>query len=61
MKKLLKSFAKNDNGAISTEYYILAAAVVGISVAAYGSIESGSEKVVNVDPDAALQKFVAGF
>jgi Flp pilus assembly pilin Flp len=61
MKNLFKSFLKKDSGAISTEYYVLAAAVVALCVAAYTNIEHGSDAVVNVDPDAALNKFVEGF
>ncbi|MGB7318749.1 MAG: hypothetical protein WBC85_12355 [Planktotalea sp.] len=61
MKNLIKSFAKREGGAVTTEFLVLVAAVVGFGVIGYAGMNSGPEKVVNVDPDVALNNFVAGF
>ncbi len=60
MKTLLKSFAKQDAGAVTAEFVVIVAAVIVISVASVSGL-GGEDKVVNVDPDRALNSFVAGF
>ena len=42
MMNFIKNFGKNEDGAVTVDWVVLTAAVVGLAVAAYGSIESGS-------------------
>lgn len=60
MKELLKKFVKSQDGAITTEFLVLVAAVVGLGIASFSGI-AGEDKVVAVEADGGLAKFVAGF
>ncbi|MEN8892940.1 hypothetical protein [Planktotalea arctica] len=60
MRKLIKFFGKSEAGAVTTEFLVLAAAIVGMGVVAFAGM-GGEENVVNVEPDGGLEKFVAGF
>jgi Flp pilus assembly pilin Flp len=42
MMKFIKNFGKNEDGAVTVDWVVLTAAVVGLAVAAYSSIETGS-------------------
>jgi Flp pilus assembly pilin Flp len=42
MVKFFKNFSKDDSGAVTVDWVVLTAAVVGLAVAAYGSIQSGA-------------------
>ena len=42
MIKFFKNFRKDENGAVTVDWVVLTAAVVGLAVAAYSSIESGA-------------------
>lgn len=42
MQKLLAKFRNDEAGAVTVDWVVLTAAVVGLAVAAYGSIERGS-------------------
>jgi Flp pilus assembly pilin Flp len=42
MKKFLNAFRKDENGAVTVDWVVLTAAVVGLAVAAYSSIEDGA-------------------
>jgi hypothetical protein len=42
MIKFIKSFAKKDSGAVTVDWVVLTAAVVGLAVAAYNAIETGA-------------------
>lgn len=42
MMNFLKNFRADEDGAVTVDWVVLTAAVVGLAVAAYGSIESGS-------------------
>jgi len=42
MMKFLKNFRKDENGAVTVDWVVLTAAVVGLAVAAYTSIEGGA-------------------
>ena len=42
MIKFFKNFRKDENGAVTVDWVVLTAAVVGLGVAAYGSIETGA-------------------
>ncbi len=42
MIKFIKNFAKKDSGAVTVDWVVLTAAVVGLAVAAYTAIEDGA-------------------
>lgn len=42
MMKFIKNFRKDEAGAVTVDWVVLTAAVVGLAVAAYASIEAGS-------------------
>ena len=42
MMKFIKNFRKDEAGAVTVDWVVLTAAVVGLAVAAYYSIETGS-------------------
>ncbi len=45
MIKFFKNFRKDEDGAVTVDWVVLTAAVVGLAVAAYTSIERGSENL----------------
>ncbi len=42
MIKFFKNFSKDESGAVTVDWVVLTAAVVGLAVAAYSSIQSGA-------------------
>ena len=42
MVKFFENFRKNEDGAVTVDWVVLTAAVVGLAIAAYTSIESGA-------------------
>ena len=42
MTKLFKNFRDNQDGAVTVDWVVLTAAVVGLAVAAYTSIQTGA-------------------
>jgi Flp pilus assembly pilin Flp len=42
MIKFIKNFSKDESGAVTVDWVVLTAAVVGLAVAAYTSIETGA-------------------
>jgi len=42
MMKFIKNFRKDENGAVTVDYVVLTAAVIGMAVAAYSSIQGGA-------------------
>ncbi len=42
MIKFIKNFRKDEDGAVTVDWVVLTAAVVGLAVAAYASIETGA-------------------
>jgi Flp pilus assembly pilin Flp len=42
MINFIKNFRKDEDGAVTVDWVVLTAAVVGLAVAAYASIESGA-------------------
>ncbi|WP_322865291.1 hypothetical protein U5922_003220 [Aquicoccus sp. G2-2] len=42
MIKFIKNFRKDEDGAVTVDWVVLTAAVVGLAVAAYSSIQSGA-------------------
>jgi len=42
MMNFIKNFRKDENGAVTVDWVVLTAAVVGLAVAAYSSISGGA-------------------
>ncbi len=56
MIKFIKNFRKDEDGAVTVDWVVLTAAVVGLAVAAYASIESGAKTLTSNTSDfLALQ------
>ncbi|MBW4961180.1 hypothetical protein [Sulfitobacter sp. CW3] len=47
MMNFIKNFKKNESGAVTVDWVVLTAAVVGLAVAAYTSIESGASTLTS--------------
>ncbi|SHI66359.1 hypothetical protein SAMN05444000_102191 [Shimia gijangensis] len=47
MIKFIKNFRKDENGAVTVDWVVLTAAVVGLAVAAYTAIESKTLDLAN--------------
>ena len=62
MMKFIKNFRKDENGAVTVDWVVLTAAVVGLAVAAYSSIESGAAGTVRRErrSDISIAAGVAG-
>lgn len=45
MMKFFKNFNNDESGAVTVDWVVLTAAVVGLAVAAYSSIETGSSQL----------------
>ncbi|MCT4558676.1 MAG: hypothetical protein N4A61_11565 [Pelagimonas sp.] len=57
MMNFIKNFRKDENGAVTVDWVVLTAAVVGLAIAAYGTIETNSLALINA---AAGDNGVAG-
>jgi Flp pilus assembly pilin Flp len=42
MTKFFKNFRKDEDGAVTVDWVVLTAAVVGLAIAAYSSIQTGA-------------------
>ena len=47
MIKFIKNFRKDEDGAVTVDWVVLTAAVVGLAVAAYSSIETGASNLTS--------------
>ncbi|MDD9708150.1 hypothetical protein PVW53_11320 [Seohaeicola sp. SP36] len=47
MVKFFKNFSKDESGAVTVDWVVLTAAVVGLAIAAYSSIESGASDLTS--------------
>lgn len=47
MMNFIKNFRKDDSGAVTVDWVVLTAAVVGLAVAAYTSIETGASNLTS--------------
>ncbi|WP_340287380.1 hypothetical protein [Sulfitobacter pontiacus] len=54
MMNFIKNFKNDESGAVTVDWVVLTAAVVGLAVAAYSSIESGATSLT-----ANTQSFMA--
>lgn len=43
MMNFIKNFRKDEDGAVTVDWVVLTAAVVGLAIAAYSSIQGGAE------------------
>ncbi len=59
MTNFIKTFAQDENGAVTVDWVVLTAAVVGLAVAAYGSIQSGAESLTAAT-DTSLSGMTVG-
>ena len=46
MIKFIKNFRKDENGAVTVDWVVLTAAVVGLAIAAYTAIESNTTGLI---------------
>ena len=47
MMKFIKNFRKDEDGAVTVYWVVLTAAVVGLAVAAYSSIQTGASDLTS--------------
>ncbi|MCH9825737.1 MULTISPECIES: Flp family type IVb pilin [Lentibacter] len=47
MMKFIKNFRKDEDGAVTVDWVVLTAAVVGLAVAAYSSIQTGASDLTS--------------
>ncbi len=47
MKNLIKSFLKRDEGAVTVDWVVLTAAIIGLAVAAIDQVGSATDAVAN--------------
>lgn len=47
MMNFLNKFRKDETGAVTVDWVVLTAAVVGLAIAAYGTIETNSLALIN--------------
>ena len=47
MTKLFKKFRKDEEGAVTVDWVVLTAAVVGLAIAAYSSIQTGATNLTS--------------
>ena len=62
MIKFIKNFRKDENGAVTVDWVVLTAAVVGLAIAAYGAIQSNTDTVLTATGTAVLgaQDYLGG-
>ncbi len=68
MMKFIKNFRKDEDGAVTVDWVVLTAAVVGLAIAAYSSIETGATQLTQStgtflqeqDPQAAAGRNIQG-
>jgi Flp pilus assembly pilin Flp len=47
MMKFVKNFRNDEDGAVTVDWVVLTAAVVGLAIAAYGSIQTGASEMTS--------------
>lgn len=47
MVKFFKNFSKDESGAVTVDWVVLTAAVVGLAIAAYSSIQTGATQLTS--------------
>ena len=56
MMNFIKNFKNDESGAVTVDWVVLTAAVVGLAVAAYSSIESGATSLTGQTSDYLVGK-----
>ena len=59
MMKFMENFLKDEDGAVTVDWVVLTAAIVGLGIAVYGVISGGIEDLSN-DINGELKKDVVG-
>ena len=59
MLNFIKNFRADEDGAVTVDWVVLTAAIVGLGIAVYGVISGGIEDLSN-DINAELKKDVVG-
>ncbi len=60
MMKFIKNFRKDEDGAVTVDWVVLTAAVVGLAIAAYSSIQSGATQLTSDTSDFLSEIDVGG-
>lgn len=47
MMNFVKNFRNDEDGAVTVDWVVLTAAVVGLAIAAYGSIQTGASEMTS--------------
>jgi Flp pilus assembly pilin Flp len=54
MIKFIKNFRNDEDGAVTVDWVVLTAAVVGLAIAAYGAIQENTASVLETTGGAVL-------
>jgi Flp pilus assembly pilin Flp len=54
MINFIKNFRKDEDGAVTVDWVVLTAAVVGLAIAAYGTIQENTDAVLTSTGGAVL-------
>ncbi|MCJ7873021.1 hypothetical protein Q4577_16690 [Marinovum sp. 2_MG-2023] len=54
MTKFIKNFRKDEDGAVTVDWVVLTAAIVGLAIAAYGAIETNTTTLFNATAGAIV-------
>ena len=62
MIKFIKNFRKDENGAVTVDWVVLTAAVVGLAIAAYAAIQGNTQTVLTATGNSVLgaQDYLGG-
>ena len=62
MIKFIKNFRKDEDGAVTVDWVVLTAAVVGLAIAAYGAIQGNTQTVLTATGNSVLgaQDYLTG-
>ena len=52
MTKFINAFVKDEDGAVTVDWVVLTAAIVGLAIAAYGAIETNATTLFNATAGA---------
>ncbi len=61
MMKFIKNFRKDEDGAVTVDWVVLTAAVVGLAVAAYSTISDGADNLTANTSDYLNQQDLSAF
>ena len=61
MMKFINTFCKDEDGAVTVDWVVLTAAVVGLGVAAYSSISGGTSTLTASTSNYMSSQDISGF